>query len=108
MKKSMSIAVLLGILLFLFGACAQKTTPTTNDNQRQAPRQNQGTRPGGGAPPSFSNLISQMDEDGDGKLSKSEVTGPLANGFDKVDQNGDGYITEAEFQQAPPPPRRGN
>ena len=42
-----------------------------------------------------------MDENGDGKLSRSEVKGPLADDFDRIDRNGDGYIIESELPQRP-------
>ncbi|WP_253822036.1 DUF1566 domain-containing protein [Vibrio sp. 99-8-1] len=49
------------------------------------------------------NPMINMDRNGDGKLSKSEVQGPLKNDFNRIDKNGDGYITEDEL---PEPPKR--
>lgn len=72
----------------------------------QAPTQE--NRPPKGGIPKFSDLLSQMDKNKDGKLSKTEIAGPLKNDFTKVDKNKDGFITEAEFKLAPPPkPPRG-
>ena len=43
------------------------------------------------------------DADGDGKVSRSEFTGP-ADHFDRLDLNGDGYIDEDEARRHPPGP----
>ena len=59
-------------------------------------------------PPTFSELLEQMDKNEDGKLAKSEMKGPLKNDFDKVDTNEDGFISEKEFKKAPKPQRRDN
>jgi len=45
--------------------------------------------------------FAQMDRNQDGKLSKSEVRGPLANDFDRIDANGDGYISKSELPKKP-------
>lgn len=58
-------------------------------------------------PPTFSELIKEMDADEDGKLSLDEIKGPLKQGFDKVDTDEDGFITEEEFKKAPKPKGRG-
>jgi Ca2+-binding EF-hand superfamily protein len=52
-------------------------------------------------PPTFKELLKKMDENEDGKLSKSEIKGPLKDDFDKVDADEDGFITEEEFNDAP-------
>ncbi|QCE42197.1 EF-hand domain-containing protein [Psychroserpens sp. NJDZ02] len=57
-------------------------------------------------PPTFSQLLEEMDKDEDGKLSKSEIKGPLKNDFDKIDTDEDGFISEAEFKKAPKPERK--
>jgi Ca2+-binding EF-hand superfamily protein len=56
-------------------------------------------------PPSFQELLSKMDTDKDGKLSKKEIKGPLKKNFSKVDADKDGFITKAEFEKAPKPKR---
>ena len=65
-------------------------------------RQRQGNR----NKPNFEDLLTRMDENKDGKLSKSEVRGPLANHFSKIDSNKDGFITKEELEKAPKPNRR--
>jgi len=69
-------------------------------------REKDGNRPEGG-PPSIENLFKQMDADKDGKLSKTEIKGPLKDNFDKVDANNDGYLSREEIEKAPKPKRKG-
>lgn len=45
--------------------------------------------------------FTHLDSNNDGKLSKQEVRGPLANDFDQLDRNGDGFITEDEMPKKP-------
>ncbi|MBI24807.1 MAG: hypothetical protein CMN05_14625 [Roseibacillus sp.] len=40
--------------------------------------------------------MKERDANGDGLLSKEEVSGPFAGGFDEVDTNGDGQLDDAE------------
>ena len=68
--------------------------------------QGQSQRGEGKKPPTFKQLLKEMDADEDGKLSKKEVTGPLKKDFDKIDANEDGFITEKEMKKAPKPKRR--
>ena len=56
---------------------------------------------------SFSQLLELMDINKDGKLSKSEIKGPLAEDFDRVDSNKDGFITEEELKIPPTRNREG-
>lgn len=57
------------------------------------------------SPPTFKELIKEMDANEDGKLSKSEIKGPLKKDFAKVDTDEDGFITAEEFAKAPKPKR---
>jgi len=57
-------------------------------------------------PPTFKELIKEMDANEDGKLSKDEIKGPLKNDFAKVDTDEDGFITAEEFAKAPKPKGR--
>lgn len=50
-------------------------------------------------PPTFSQLLKEMDKDEDGKLSKTEIKGPLKDNFDKIDADEDGFITKEELQK---------
>ncbi len=56
-------------------------------------------------PPTFEELIEEMDANEDGKLSKDEIRGRLKKDFEKVDLDEDGFITEEEFEKAPRPKR---
>ncbi|MGR5500523.1 DUF1566 domain-containing protein [Vibrio sp. DNB22_10_4] len=47
------------------------------------------------------NPMADMDSNGDGKLSKSEVRGPLRNDFSRIDRNNDGFISGDEIPQRP-------
>lgn len=57
-------------------------------------------------PPTFKQLIKEMDANEDGKLSKDEIKGRLKDDFEKVDTDEDGFITAKEFAKAPKPERR--
>ena len=57
-------------------------------------------------PPSFSQLLKEMDANEDGKLAKDEIKGPLKNDFAKIDTDKDGFITEKELKKAPKPERK--
>ena len=56
-------------------------------------------------PPTFKELLKEMDKNEDGKLSKEEVKGPLKEDFAKVDLDEDGFITKKELEKAPKPKR---
>ena len=62
---------------------------------------------GQGGQPSVEKLLTEMDANKDGKLSKTEVNGPLKDDFSKIDTDNDGFITEAELKNAPKPERQG-
>ncbi|HNW28011.1 MAG TPA: EF-hand domain-containing protein [Spirochaetota bacterium] len=51
------------------------------------------------------NPITMMDADGDGKVSLSEWTQFHESMFNEMDTDGDGYLTAAELQKRPGPPR---
>lgn len=78
-------------LLFATAACS------TSQQTANAPN-----RPSGQAP-SNKQIMKDLDANNDGKISKSEAKGPLANDFSKVDANKDGYISKDELDKAPKP-----
>ncbi len=53
-----------------------------------------------GQRPSSTQIISEMDSNQDGKLSKSEVKGPIAEDFANIDSNNDGFLTLEELNKA--------
>ena len=101
MKKSIKLFIIAFISVAL-ASCA------TQNNQAQEGARSQQRSGGQGGPPSFSQLLAQMDANEDGKISKSEVKGRLANDFSRVDSNSDGFITESEMENAPRPQRSRN
>jgi Ca2+-binding EF-hand superfamily protein len=52
-------------------------------------------------------LVKQMDADKDGKLSKTEVKGPLKMISLKCDTDKDGFLSLEELKKAPKPERKG-
>lgn len=63
--------------------------------------QQKGERPQ--KPPTFSELLKDLDKDDDGRLSAEELKGPLKNDFTKIDTNEDGFLSKEEFENAPKP-----
>jgi Ca2+-binding EF-hand superfamily protein len=57
-------------------------------------------------PPTFSELLKELDKNEDGKLAKAEVKGPLKENFTKIDTNEDGFISKEELEKAPKPERK--
>ena len=56
--------------------------------------------------PTFSQLVEKMDTNKVGKISESEVKGPLKDNFSVIDTDEDGFISEEEFNNAPKPKRK--
>lgn len=71
---------------------SEAATNAQQGSQRMAPS-NMGKR---------GNPMTDLDTNGDGKLSRSEVRGPLQNDFSRIDRNNDGYITADELPTRPP------
>ena len=44
-------------------------------------------------------ILERLDTNKDGKISKDEARGPLAERFDQIDRNKDGFIDRAELKQ---------
>ncbi|NRD23984.1 EF-hand domain-containing protein [Winogradskyella litoriviva] len=65
-----------------------------------------GDRPERKEPPTFAELLKEMDANEDGKLAKEELKGPLKDDFAKIDTDEDGFISEEEFKNAPKPERK--
>lgn len=96
-------------VLCLFTACTKKTQeavqynpPSQERGQGDDSRQNRR-----GGPPEFAQLLTEMDANGDGLLSQSEVKGRIAKDFATIDADGNGFITEEEMKNAPKPKRKG-
>ncbi len=93
MKKIMLKAFITTMFITSIVSCSSAQNKTPND------------QPNGG-PPTVDELFVQMDSNKDGKLSKTEVKGPLTNDFSKIDSNKDGFITKEELEKAPKPNRQ--
>ena len=89
-KTFKTVAIVFGIVLFM-------STNSYAQSQNRKERKE---------PPTFSELLKEMDKNEDGKLSKDEIKGPLKEDFSKVDTDEDGFITEEEFKNAPKPERK--
>lgn len=86
----------LAAVTFVMVSCASTNNQTSNHQRRP--------KLSGGAP-SFSQLLSEMDANQDGKLAKSEVKGPLQRDFSTIDRDHDGFIAQSELENAPMPQR---
>ena len=111
MKKFMFLMVLAFIGL---SSCKSKKTVTDNTSnttqgaveQRTAERpgngQRGGQRPGGR---DRGEMFTRMDANSDGKISKDELRGPMAEKFDEIDTDNSGFISKEELMKAPRPQR---
>ncbi|WP_027391844.1 MULTISPECIES: YHYH protein [Aquimarina] len=52
-----------------------------------------------GQRPSSAQLMDELDSNKDGKLSKTEVKGPIADNFNNIDSNNDGFLTLEELNK---------
>jgi len=57
-------------------------------------------------PPTYSELLKELDKDEDGKLAKAELKGPFKDDFAKLDADEDGFLSKEEFEKAPKPERK--
>ncbi|MDO6596708.1 YHYH protein [Oceanihabitans sp. 2_MG-2023] len=94
--KKLKFVILLLFSILLVN-CKQNTTKSVEEIAPQK-EENQG--------PTTKNLLDEMDADKDGKLSNSEVKGPLLNDFSKIDKNNDRFLSKEELENAPRPERR--
>jgi len=108
MKKSLfKVAVLSIALTVLSCKSTSDRGPESNSQRPEKKERHEGGKGERGQRPSASQIISEMDANSDGKLSESEVKGPIKNDFSKIDTDGDGFLTEEELENAPKPERGG-
>lgn len=69
------------------------------EERKGPPQGEQGRGRGSEDRPTAEHLMERMDVNKDGKLSKQEVKGPLAEQFSKIDANSDGFITKQELDK---------
>ena len=108
MKNTIFIA---GLVLICATSCKSKKT-TTEAETPTATEQSQSTKRGDrpqkdGKKPSATELMTKLDIDGNGMLSKAEAKGHLLEQFSTVDTNNDGSLSLDEVKNAPKPSRQG-
>ncbi|MUU78221.1 EF-hand domain-containing protein [Winogradskyella endarachnes] len=86
-----AVVLVFGVALFM----SSNVIAQSNDRQERK------------GPPTFAELLKEMDANEDGKLAKDELKGPLKDDFAKIDTDEDGFISEEEFKNAPKPERKG-
>lgn len=97
MKQIKLVLVIMGLSLTVV-SCKTKKEAVNPDRPSSSERGRKGR-------PNMEEVF-KMDTNKDGKLSKSEVKGPLLRDFDKIDTSGDGLISKEELEKAPKPQRQ--
>jgi len=72
---------------------------------RNGDRPSRGERRG---PPSPEQILARMDKNEVGMISKDEAHGPLKKDFDRADKDGDGHLTKSELSNLKPKRRGGH
>jgi len=98
MKTTSLKIIITMVCIVLFASC--KTSSDVQDQSNNSQRRQ-------GGQPTVEQLISEMDTNNDGKLSETEVKGPLKDDFSKIDINADGFLSKEELENAPKPERGG-
>ena len=102
MKYSKAIMFTLLFVISISCLSCKQTVKSSTENGTNAETEDN-TR---GQAPDISDLLNQMDENKDDKLSQTEAKGPLSDDFSKIDTNNDGFLTKEELENAPRPERR--
>ncbi|MCL7764662.1 EF-hand domain-containing protein [Polaribacter sp. Z014] len=92
MKKSTN--KILAVIIVSLGLSASTFAQAGNSDERPK------------GPPTFKQLLKDLDANEDGKISLKEVKGPLAKDFKKIDTDEDGFLSEKEIKNAPKPERK--
>lgn len=95
-----SILIVSLVLLSNCGSTEPSNSSTKNNTSSKTTSSRNGERP------DAASLMKQMDANNDGKLSESEVQGPLKEVFSKIDVDKDGFLSLEELEDAPTPQRR--
>lgn len=72
------------------------TTPAPSEEERQAQRAEAMAQRVAQMTEQFNNRMMENDANGDGLLTKDEMSGPMQRGFERMDSNGDGAIDATE------------
>ena len=93
-----------GLSLATMTSCKSKEAATDStartERGKHDHRGEHGHRGERGQRPSIDQVF-EMDADADGRLSQTEVRGPLHRDFARIDADGDGFLTRAEVEAAP-------
>jgi len=81
------------LMVFPKNSAIEKPTAKQRHTERSSEKSSTSQQKG----PSFTKMLSRMDINKDGKISKTEAKGNLEENFEKRDANGDGFIIETEF-----------
>jgi Ca2+-binding EF-hand superfamily protein len=73
--------------------------PPRGDGQRPPRDGQRPERNGQSGPPDFSQLLSRLDSNNDGKLQKAEAPERMAENFSRLDKDGDGALDSSEFER---------
>lgn len=92
--------------MVLTTSCSKKSTETIDTDIKTTPDERSQRGKKNSEAPRFTEILRQMDSNGDGKISKSEAKGPMIDQFSKIDSNEDGQITADEYKHAPRPNRK--
>ncbi|MFM7052005.1 MAG: hypothetical protein ACKOYN_07745 [Planctomycetota bacterium] len=97
---AVAAVALSGIALAQDGTFPPQGGPGQGQRQGPGPGQGQGGGMRGGDPAQMVERLMQQDADGDGKLSRDEMQGPMAERiFERADANKDGFVDRAELEE---------
>jgi len=86
------------LLLMVIGWCAAQDVDKPKSNSGNPKPAEKSKAKAGADPESMVDLILQrMDKNKDGKISKSEAEGRIADNFDRIDTNKDGFLDRKEL-----------
>ncbi len=108
------ILFLLSVIALTFGACKstkdavdENATATEVSTRKATPRGQRGAGQRAQRGGDRSEFFARLDTNGDGKIAKDEMRGPMAERFDLIDLDKDGFISKEEMEKAPRPQREG-
>ena len=77
-------------------AAPPSTTPAPSTEERDAKRAEEQAQRVAQMTEQFNTRMMEQDANGDGLLTKDEISGPMQRGFERMDSNGDGAIDATE------------
>ncbi len=104
--KNFGILILLVSVLSFTSSCKSQKDAVAEKPVQQMEKPNDLEERKG--PPDEDRMVdrfNKMDINGDGRLSKNEIKGPMLEKFDRIDTNNDGTLSLEELKKAPRPPK---